>query len=356
MTAKRLRWLRALARTTVVASAALHMSVSLVYQDMTPDGISYLDIADAHMRRDWQTAINSVWSPLYSWLLGPILASGPRSVHWEFRVVHLVNFAIFVSTFAAFEFFWTQLMAYARAGTTTDAAGDNITLPPWAWHLVGYALFACHSLVLTDVAAVTPDLLMAALVYVAAGLLVRTRLGHTAPRDFVWLGTVLGLGYLSKSVMFPLGAVALGIAVSALRRPRRMLSRGFLGLAAFLVVSGPFIMLISLAKGRLTFGDAGRLTYVRLVHQVPDPHWQGSPETGQVLVHPSRKIHDTPPIYEFGTPIRSTYPISYDPSYWYEGVRPRADWGQQSRVIRSNLIWYVGFFLREQAPLLVCVG
>src|SRR4029450_1438848 len=109
MTAKRLRWLRALARTTVVASAALHMSVSLVYQDMTPDGISYLDIADAYMRRDWHTAINSVWSPLYSWLLGPILASVPRSIYWEFRVVHLVNFGIFVVTFTAFEFFWTQL-------------------------------------------------------------------------------------------------------------------------------------------------------------------------------------------------------------------------------------------------------
>jgi hypothetical protein len=356
MTAKRLRWLRALARTTVVASAALHMSVSLVYQDMTPDGISYLDIADAYMRRDWHTAINSVWSPLYSWLLGPILASVPRSIYWEFRVVHLVNFGIFVVTFTAFEFFWTQLTAYARAGTTTGAAGNNITLPSWAWHLLGYALFAWHSLVLTNVAGVTPDLLMASLVYVAAGLLVRTRVGHTEPRDFVWLGTTLGLAYLSKSVMLPLGVIALGIAVSALRRPRRMLSSGLLAVVAFLVVSGPFIMLISLAKGRLTFGDAGRLTYVRLVNQVPYPHWQGSPENGQVLVHPSRKILDTPPVYEFATPIRSTYPISYDPSYWYEGVRPRVDWAEQSRVIRSNLIWYAEFFLRGQAPLLVCVG
>ena len=41
------------------------------------------------------------------------------------------------------------------------------------------------------------------------------------------------------------------------------------------------------------------------------------------LVHPSRKILDTPPIYEFATPVKGTLPIWYDPSYWTEGAVPR---------------------------------
>ncbi len=34
-----------------------------------PDGVNYLDVADAYRRGDWSSAINGYWSPLYSWLL-----------------------------------------------------------------------------------------------------------------------------------------------------------------------------------------------------------------------------------------------------------------------------------------------
>ena len=34
-----------------------------------PDGVNYLDVANAYLRHDWSVAINSYWSPLYSWLL-----------------------------------------------------------------------------------------------------------------------------------------------------------------------------------------------------------------------------------------------------------------------------------------------
>src|SRR6185369_13250535 len=31
---------------------------------MNPDGISYLDVADAYLRGDWAVAVNGYWSPL----------------------------------------------------------------------------------------------------------------------------------------------------------------------------------------------------------------------------------------------------------------------------------------------------
>ena len=34
------------------------------------DPISYLDIGDAYLRGDWNAALNSYWSPLYSWIVG----------------------------------------------------------------------------------------------------------------------------------------------------------------------------------------------------------------------------------------------------------------------------------------------
>ena len=43
------------------------------YDPIDPDSISYLEMGDAFLRRDWQMAINAYWSPLYPWLLAVAL-------------------------------------------------------------------------------------------------------------------------------------------------------------------------------------------------------------------------------------------------------------------------------------------
>src|SRR5258707_7530980 len=72
---------------------------------MNPDGISYLDIGDAYWRGDWHNAINAYWSPLYSWILGFFLKVVKPSAYWEYPLVHLVNFLIYVAALGCFEFF-----------------------------------------------------------------------------------------------------------------------------------------------------------------------------------------------------------------------------------------------------------
>jgi hypothetical protein len=46
-------------------------------------------------------------------------------------------------------------------------------------------------------------------------------------------------------------------------------------------------------------------------------------------------------VYEFGTPFDVTYPMWYDISYWYEGVRPRFDLRDQLRRLRMSAARFV---------------
>ena len=336
--------LPALVRIVVIACGAIHAIAAAAYQSMNPDGISYLDIADAYMRGDRATAVNAVWSPLYSWILGPVLALVRPSLDWEFPLVQAVNFVIFLGALAAFEFLWRTSRRDSAAPLLSEAA----------WRLIGYALFGWCALVLITVSMVTPDMLTAALVFAAAGLLVTIRTQPTA-RRFAALGAVLGAAYLAKSVMFPLGVLAIALASLRAHGLRRRLGMGLLALAAFLAVAGPFVLAVSNAKGRLTFGDAGPLTYAWLVNGVPRPHPHRGTRAPEGLVHPSRLVLDNPRTFEFGEPMRATYPMTFDPSYWYEGMDSGFSPAAQGRAVSANLAGYWHFFFPHLIPLAVLV-
>src|SRR5271170_6509852 len=70
---------------------------------MDPDGICYLDLGDAFFHRKWFDAVNGYWSPLYSWLLGSAMFLTKPSRQWEFPIVHVVNFIIYLAALAGFE-------------------------------------------------------------------------------------------------------------------------------------------------------------------------------------------------------------------------------------------------------------
>ncbi len=350
-----LRRLPAAFRLLTVALGGLHTWAAITQYSMNADGIAYLDMADAYLRGDWRAAINPVWSPLYSWVLGPVMRLVRPAMRWEFAVVQLVNFAIYLGALACFEFYWQQVRRYAQTRATSDVAGGGLTLPGWSWPLLGYALFIWTALSLIEIWSVTPDMLLAALVYLAAGLVLRIRQGQAASLTFAMLGVVLGLAYLAKAVMFPLALILLGISLLSAPRPWRAAPLALAGLAGFAVFSAPYIAAISQAKGPLTLGEAGQLTYVRYVNGVAYPHWQGVPPETGVPLHPSRKILDQPPIYEFATPIAGTYPISYDPSYWYEGVAPRYDAGDLASATLRSALFYFDLFFRQQGMLLLGV-
>jgi hypothetical protein len=227
-----------------------------------------------------------------------------------------------------------------------------VVLPAWGWWGVGYALFIWAALNQIQVWAVTPDMLMAAFLFGAAGLLARIRAGRDSWRTFALMGCLLGLGYLSKAIMLPVSLFFLAAAFVAVANWRRAVVGTAVALFCFILVAGPFIGLMSVWHGRFTYGDAGKFTYVRHVNHVVYPHWQGEPPGDGVPLHPSRQIFDNPPIYEFAAPIGGTYPISLDQTYWYEGVVVRFDLGNQLRQLLASALDYADLFIYQQAAVL----
>jgi hypothetical protein len=339
-------------RLLVVALGAVHAWVAVVKQSMNPDGIDYWDMGEAYFRGDWANAINAYWSPLYSWILGSGLHLLEPTLRWEFTLVHAINFLIYLLALACFMFFWRELTSARDELDVIPERSGGARLSNRVWVTLGYLVFAWTSLYLVELWAVTPDMLVSALVFLAAGFTLRvvTNKGQRRWTNAVALGFILGLGYLAKSALFPLAFVFLiGVLVaSGLRRGLPVL---LASLTVFLLVAAPFLIAISTSKGRFTFGEAGRITYMKHVQQVPFPHWRSefTRLPGEPL-HPTRRIFEQPAVFEFAAPVAGTYPPSYDPSYWYEGVSAQVDLQRQLEIAAASLQFYADLFLKKQGP------
>lgn len=343
-------WVRPGLRISVVILGASHALAGAARESMNEDGISYLDMGEALVRADWSAAVNAVWSPLYPAILGAAVGIGGSSPQGELGSVHAANFFIFVLALLCFEWFWFGAASPLREPFRRGDRGR--ALPPWGWAALGYGLFAWTTLVLIRVWSVTPDLLLAALLFLAGGLLLR--IGRRAVATSTWaiFGGVLAVAYLAKAVMFPLAFVFL--AVAFLLRPGRRAATGLLvGVAAFILLAGPWVTVLSVEKGRFTFGEAGRLTYLRYVHDVPYPHWrpEAAPETVTAPKHPTEQIFRDPDVFAFASPVAGTYPPGYDPSYWYEGVSAPFEVSELADRAARSLPFYFELFVERQGGL-----
>ncbi|MBD2022798.1 hypothetical protein H6F43_21680, partial [Leptolyngbya sp. FACHB-36] len=326
------------------------------YKLSSEDSISYLDVADAYLRGDWTTAINAYWSPLYSWLLGLVRLVLQPSPAWEFATVKLTNGLIYLGALASFEVFLHEFIASYRRSISSDSR--FLQIPDWAWRLLGYSLFLWAALVWSTLHSDTPDLCTTALIYLAAGILLRLQQSPTWA-GFAMLGAVLGLGYLTKAVVLPLTVVFLG--VSAFSAPfRQVLPKLLAAVLAFMLIAAPFITALSFSKGRLTIGDTGRLN-AAWTHNpdLLDRVWLGEPPENGTPLHPPRTVFADPEAYEFATPIVGTYPLWTDASYWNDGLKPTFNLGRQLRIIAKNLVFYtkqfLGFLVLSYL-LLICAG
>lgn len=341
-------WVAVIVLGFVHAAAARHT--------MLPDGVSYLDVADKYLQRDWAWAINAYWSPLYSWLLAGALYLIRPSPYWEYPVVHLVNFLIYLISFVCFEFLLSQFMRYLRE-RVYEKSPDSSFLPPWCWRAIGYVLFLWCTLVLITVEVVTPDMCVAALVFLAGGLLIRIRLHPANWLNFIFLGLVLGLAYLAKQVMFPLAFVFLVVALLSSGQFRKAVPRVLVSAVVFLVVCAPFLWALHKTKGRWTFGDTGPLAYAWIIDDIaPHIHWQGEPLGSGTPVHPTKQILSDPLVYEFKEPLKVTYPPWYDASYWNEGLVGHFNLRGQAKALGSSLLQYYSVFINGPIGMATLVG
>lgn len=350
--------LKALFWFLAIFLGALQLSANFYIQP-ADDIIAYLDIGDAYFRRDWTTAINAYWSPLYPWILGLTLAVFKPSTYWEFPLVKVVNFIIYLFALVCFEFFLTELVVdYNKK--VAKLSNRALKIPNWVWITSGYSLFIFSSLQWIGVYNDSPDMLVAALVYLAAGLILRIQRSNTW-LNFIILGAVLGFGYLSKAVMLPLAFVFLLVSLFSVGNIRKAFPKVLTSLLVFTLIVTPFIVTISLAKNQLTFGDSGKLNYEWLVTTEITPYrfWQGKEPGRGKPKHLVRQIFDRPAVFEFESPGSSTYSPWHDPSYWYEGLESKFNLKKQIIVIAKNaLFYYKKFFISLIFTylILVCVS
>jgi hypothetical protein len=311
---------------------------------MGPDGISYLDIADAFRRGEWSAGFNLNWSPLYPLWLRLILGILRPSPYWEFAAVHVANFLLYLGALISFTVFLNAFVTYishaAKRRRLCFPASES------TWIALGYALFLWSSLRMITIANVTPDMCLSIFLYLASAIVLRIGTGKTQWHNFVWLGLVLGIGYMAKTPMFPLAFMFLTLGVLAAGDFRQGLRKGLLAAAIFFALVSPFIYHLSKSAGHLTFGESGRLIYSFYENAAPKYYWQSPAEGSSTLgTNPARQLFANPAAYEFALPAEGTYPYWYNPAQWYKGFHTTFNARAIARQLFVNaLVYYRLFF------------
>jgi hypothetical protein len=307
------------------------------------DAISYLDMARGCMAGNWAALINGYWSPLYPLILSFWLTLIKPSAYREIEVVQYLNCLLLISTMFIFRYFLCCLNKFLKVLPASDSQYER--LPFAVLEAIGYTLFFWMSLYMLPPSLITPDILVAALVLLIGSILLRIKTGTDQWLNYAALGLCLGLGYLAKAFMFPVSFVVIAMASFYFGNSRRAIPRLLCSFSIFLLVASPLVVSLSRDKGRFTFGDTGAINYAEFVNGVVySHHWQGGPPGAGNPEHPTRKILDSPVIYEYGSPIGGTYPLGYDISYWYEGVRPHFELRGQLNALRHCFDSYFEIF------------
>jgi hypothetical protein len=300
------------------------------------DGVSYLDIGTAFWHGNWHAAINGYWSPAYPILIGLWLKIWKPPPYNEITAVRIFGCLMAVLALICLEYLLKVIVLCRK----------SFPLPDWLVLAPAYALFLWTTTELMPGGLEFPDLLVVAALFLSVAISIQLASGMREWWRFLAFGLVLGMSYLSKAVMFPMAFVFLLTTAVAARGSRVVIRGLLLSLSLFLLVAAPFVISLSQQKGRLTFGDAGALNYARYVDKIDDPIAVNEmPLSARTFKHPARLISETPIAEEFATPLKGTYPLWLDPSYWYEGVRPYFKLRAQLNVIHIALNFYFGIFV-----------
>jgi hypothetical protein len=170
------------------------------------------------------------------------------------------------------------------------------------------------------------------LVYLAAGLSVRIVNEESQNHRWTALGAILGLGYLTKTAMLPMGAAVIATVAFAASQRKHVVRGTIMAAGVFLVVCLPQVIYVSFLKGAPTIGDVGRLAHAWYTARVPPPlanigtgllpAFLPSPDGPQQELRALDAVRDKHPmVYEVNGPFPGTLPIWYDATYWYRHVR-----------------------------------
>jgi len=324
-------------------------------QSINPDGMSYLDMASETLKSGPHNLVNGHWSPLYPALISLMFFIFHPSPGLEFPVIHLLNFLLFAAVLGCFTFFITSWLA-PQDWSVKDKEETDYAIP------FCFGIFLWFTMEFITVSEVSPDLCMAGIVFLGAGSCCRISFAGSNRRSFAVFGVVLGLGYYTKSPLFVLGLALL--ALLFIWPPSRSFNRARVLLAGltFLIVTAPLVALISKQVGHPSIGETGRLNYEWQVNGMPlYTGWTGSTDDVHgVPEHPPRILFDRPRTLEFTEPVKGTYPLWYDPTYWYAGAKIRFNLREQLAVLKTTLGAYYQLCIRTPGlfagVLMLCIS
>lgn len=297
-------WLAMASCWIVQALAARHT--------LDPDGVSYLNIADACPRGDWHALVNGYWSPGLPFLLALWLKLfRPTAFHVPLAFC-LFAVASLISALVAYEYFLKAFFRFRRHifgpdQTSARAISDNTV------RILGYILFLWITVFFIPARLDQPEILVCALHLLATALCMEiVSSGGDDWRYFLALGVVLGCAFLVKAVMFPLSFTFFAALVLD-KQARRSLAKLAISVVVFVVLSLPFIAALSRAKGRFTYGDSGAINYLQMAgSDGPQSVSTESPQESVTRSAASPHLGDYTKILFLGT-----YPPWVDPSFRY---------------------------------------
>jgi hypothetical protein len=312
----------------------------------TFDTVSYLDSARAYLGHDWRVAVNTYFSTLYSWLLMPVVAMGRKNAAVELPAAHLLNLVLYLGALRGFGRMWRALR---HSSAATD--GSGVLLGEAAWLVLGYGLFALFFVF--QVNALTPDLLVALVMFAAAERLLRQNESEQPFKHYVALGALLAVGYYAKAVMLVVGIAILG-CTAVLTRPRsvrRLLETAAVSGFVFALLSAPLILAISAVVGHPSWSETGRANYLWWVTE-----YERTESIGEVNVPGIKPVlYRSPLVYASDIVPRVSYGPWYDPGRLDPrpaGFQVRA----QVRALARTLSTYRYFFLTMEGGLCALIG
>jgi hypothetical protein len=292
------------------------------------DGLSYLDLGEQFLAGEYASILNGYWGPLYGLLLAVGKTFG-TAAGWSLVVsIKVVNLLIFMGAISAALYFLREfenlLNTFAPARQPLFDAGLS---------LLTLSLFMYSTLQFIGVHQLTPDMGIALMAYLGAGLTLRLSRPDCSRSSYLLLGVVFGVGYWWKSPFLPIACFWLATLFYCSRWKAKQLI--WAALALFCITS-PLILGMSLSKGRPTFSESSWLSYAWYVNRVPVRFFIGDAEHRAGPTHRPRLILTKPRVFEFDRPFNVTYPPWCYPSYYNEGVRTTVDlkrqWMTTSRI------------------------
>lgn len=315
------------------------------------DGMAYLDVARAYLRHDWHTAVNGYWGPLYTWLLAIGMRILHPGIHNEFAMAQALNFILLAGALYTFSRYWRAVADWSKR------TSDETAIPaacPSLWIVLGYLLFVVNFT--WNVADVTPDILVAALVFAIAALLFKLSDGQPhGVGAYSWLGLLLAVGYYAKAILlyfavFILAAMVVqGFRSGSLRRPAA-------AILVFATLVLPFVAILSRAAGHLTAGESGRLNYAWFVNGPETKTWmkmKASSGYAPLPFYPGPIVMDSPRVFRLPSIAGVTYAPWYDASRFDKRSHPTMNWHDQLRQLAINLRYPRDLFLGAGAALTV---